>query len=483
MTTATIEVPEGGWQVQPAAYQLVADILDIACQNSPWLDQLRRDMLQQSGTRLVDWIDHLAVPPQQVLAADGSLDGDLSQRLQACGFQTTPIAVADSSGGKILGIGFKSTETYWMQPLGIFPKIQCSNDVIKTRVAIKVDSVSDFLVAHGLQHCEIQGRAGGRMQKALVNESEVVQVYVVARQGWPHWELPSESDQNIADAVHHLDSLRRRDRGVDQDQAFSTALERIEQAVGALGQDWACALFFQAEREFWQFRNQAARVQKRRQDVLGLGWANHDHHTYRCSRDYFPQLIHSLETLGVRCRERFYAGKQAGWGAQVLEHPTGGIVIFADVDLLPEELSGDFAHEGFAPLDKLGTVGLWCMLHGDSFAGAGLHHLECQFEFQAAREQLEAAGIGNMNPFTDFDHLKQSFTAPETWTVNPTRLQKAVDCAAITQQQAQQMTAKGAIGSHLEVLERNDGYKGFNQTGISDIIAKTDPRKILEASN
>jgi hypothetical protein len=35
----------------------------------------------------------------------------------------------------------------------------------------------------------------------------------------------------------------------------------------------------------------------------------------------------------------------------------------------------------------------------------------------------------------------------------------------------------GAIGSHLENLERNDGYKGFNQQGVSDIISKTDPRK------
>jgi hypothetical protein len=33
------------------------------------------------------------------------------------------------------------------------------------------------------------------------------------------------------------------------------------------------------------------------------------------------------------------------------------------------------------------------------------------------------------------------------------------------------------LGSHLEILERNDGYKGFNQTGVSDIIARTDPRK------
>ena len=35
-----------------------------------------------------------------------------------------------------------------------------------------------------------------------------------------------------------------------------------------------------------------------------------------------------------------------------------------------------------------------------------------------------------------------------------------------------------SLGSHLEILERNDGFKGFNQTGVSEIILKTDPRKI-----
>ena len=35
---------------------------------------------------------------------------------------------------------------------------------------------------------------------------------------------------------------------------------------------------------------------------------------------------------------------------------------------------------------------------------------------------------------------------------------------------------EGVIGSHLENLERGDGFKGFNQTGINDIIARTDPR-------
>ena len=48
----------------------------------------------------------------------------------------------------------------------------------------------------------------------------------------------------------------------------------------------------------------------------------------------------------------------------------------------------------------------------------------------------------------------------------------------ITPEQAARFREHGAVGSHLENLERNDGFKGFNQTGVSQIIAKTDPRKM-----
>lgn len=32
------------------------------------------------------------------------------------------------------------------------------------------------------------------------------------------------------------------------------------------------------KRDYWPSRNRAARVQRERQDRLGLGWANHDRH-------------------------------------------------------------------------------------------------------------------------------------------------------------------------------------------------------------
>jgi hypothetical protein len=254
----------------------------------------------------------------------------------------------------------------------------------------------------------------------------------------------------------------------------------IEAAIADLGRDITCDLFFAAEREFWQRRNQAAQIQKARQDRLGLGWGNHDHHTFRSSREHFAALVATWELLGLECRERFYAGKEAGWGAQVMEQPVTRIITFNDVDLSPQELIGDFSHLGLPPRQRgqrLGTVGLWCALHGDSFLQAGMHHLEAQFDFEALRDQLGSQGVKTMKPFTNFAFLRQAFTEGERWTVREPRLRRLLERGQLTPEQADEFRANGAIGSHLENLERNDGYKGFNQTGVSEIIAATDPRK------
>ena len=103
---------------------------------------------------------------------------------------------------------------------------------------------------------------------------------------------------------------------------------------------------------------------------------------FRCSRKLFKRTIEVLETLGFYCRERFYAGGEAGWGAQVLEQPVAGFVIFADVDMAPEEVTHDFDHRTIESPTELGTVGLWTALHGDSILKAGMHHLECQFDHE-----------------------------------------------------------------------------------------------------
>jgi hypothetical protein len=189
------------------------------------------------------------------------------------------------------------------------------------------------------------------------------------------------------------------------------------------------------------------------------------------------------EKLGFKPRERFYAGAEAGWGAQVMEQHATGITTFNDVDMSPEELMGDFAHDGLAerPSEPLGTVGIWCGLHGEAILQAGMHHLECVFDWHALRDQMAVEGsIRTMDPFTTFPYLRQAFTEGERWHVSESRIKTLLESGRISATQAASFRAHGAVGSHLENLERNDGFKGFNQQGVSDIIGRTDPRRLVQ---
>jgi hypothetical protein len=47
----------------------------------------------------------------------------------------------------------------------------------------------------------------------------------------------------------------------------------------------------------------------------------------------------------------------------------------------------------------------------------------------------------------------------------------------ITADEAERFRTEGAVGSHLEILQRREGYKGFNQQAVGAILSETDPRK------
>ena len=153
------------------------------------------------------------------------------------------------------------------------------------------------------------------------------------------------------------------------------------------------------------------------------------------------------------------------------------IVVFADLDLSPKETEIDFAHESLPMKKKLGTVGLWVGLHGESFFQAGLHHVAGRFNFDRLRDHLAIEGIDSMEPFSNFDFFKQAFLAGEMWQVIPERTKKLLDDGSITQKQYKRFLKQGARGSHLEDLQRGEGFKGFNQKSVSAVIKATDPRR------
>jgi hypothetical protein len=445
---------EFAWQCYPDAANVVTQLLCRFVGTIPAAASLASRMHEETGTRLVDWVDHVCLPGSHHAAC----------QLAQCGFESTS----------------DDDQQVWKHAGGMFPVIRVG-DFNATRLAIKTESVADFLFKHRVC-AEIEGQPLSKLRMARVGAADSHELWVVQRHGSVGFRTSDVSSALIVLALRHSEALLRRKRDFDNDRdGFDHARELVRAAVSDLGVDWTCDLFFAAERQYWQSRNRAARVQKSRQDALGLGWANHDHHTYRSSRQSFARLISLLEGLGFQCRERFYGGAEAGWGAQVLEQPAAGIVVFADVDLTPTEVAGDFAHDGLPSRGELGTVGLWCRLHGEAMLQAGMHHLECQFDFDAARQQLAAEGITTMAPFTDFDHLKQAFTEGQVWQVSTQRIDAAFADGLITEAQATRFRDFGSTGSHLEILQRDDGYKGFNQTGISEIIRETDPRNVTDS--
>jgi len=448
------------WECQPAAENFVSGKVDALLSKIPQAAVLAERLKDEASVRFIDMVDTILLHRD-----DAQIDA-----IRAAGWTRQN----ESAGFTIL-----------TNELGLFPPIAINTQQPRGTVCIdlKVEFVSDFLAANDLQR-DVVGEPLSQMRSAVLHEKDGFTLAAIERHGLRGYS----PDLSIkpADVLSVLEAFRLRPRFVENDvDAFKATQDLIDNGIAKIGRPYTCDLFFAAEREYWMKRNRAARAQKSRQDRRGIGWANHDHHTYRSSREAFPMLVSVFEKLGFHCRERFYAGLEAGWGAQVMEEPVTGIITFNDVDMSPQELMGDFSHEGFSGKpDKLGTVGLWCGLHGEAFLQAGMHHLEAQFDFDHLRDHLEIeAGVKTMKPFTDFEYLTQAFTEGERWKVDRNRIENLLKTNHITQEQAEQFRVDGAIGSHLENLERNQGFKGFNQKGVSEIIAATDPRKQMAGTS
>jgi len=340
-------------------------------------------------------------------------------------------------------------------------------------LALGVDEIDDFRKVYG-NGKDIQGLPNAGFRKLVIVNEGKFSLSAVERRGFSGYMVVDSNDIDpYVEASKALDARRRtfssNEEGILETEKLLTHLR------SRLSKQRLADAFFRTERHYWESRNHAAMVQKKRQDEVGAGWGNVDHHTFRSSRENFAALIRIFELLGLNPRERFHAGAQAGWGAQILEDTDGRNVVFADVDLSEEEKDTDFTHQRLEPRDKLGTVGLWVSLHGESIFEAGMHHLAARFRFDDAREDLRGEGVGMMKAFSNFPFLKQAFTEPEKWRVKNDKLNILLKKHQLSEEQASAFVRDGAVASHLENIQRGQGFKGFNQNSVSVIIKWTNP--------
>lgn len=443
------------WPVCYQAEELLLNRIDDFLSRNRFAHQLAERMRDETGTLLLDWIDCLVLP-----------EGD-EQALREAGFTEDPLSET-ANGGVALH-----------HPDALLPHVLLAKTDPDFWIALvlRTENLVDFMAAHNLTG-EPEGEPFSRFRRLVVSVEHETRFEAVERRGYRGFVPALRRADELAAFLKARELWQTRRRAfADDAEGYASAHALLDQIISMIGRDLACHVVFEGERAYWQRRNRAAQIQKQRQDRLGLGWANHDHHTFRSSRRHFLDLMRVMEKLGFERRERYYAGAQAGWGAQILEQPVEGIVVFTDVDLMPEETAIDFSRQPLPPPARLGTIGLWVGLHGESFLEAGMHHLEARFDFALVRDQLKSLDVAGMPPFSDFEFLKQAFTEGERWPVRRERAEKLRREGLIAEEQVQKFLAEGAIGSHLETLQRRGGFKGFNQKSVSAIIAATDPRK------
>jgi hypothetical protein len=439
------------WPRCPEAAAFFQDQFRAFAAANPDIEAMAARFLNGAGVNILNLVDHWIFPDTPGLPDD----------LLKMGF----VEVTMPEGDRV-----------WTHLEARLPRLRFKSKVEAPVLALAVESIERFAQANGLKLESCHGDPDSRYLCAhypLPNG----ELMIIERRGYNGFAPGTLSAEEREQIERARAAFHNRDRSGDDAEVLDRTQRLVERAVGAIGRDRATDEFFAAERAYYMTRNRAARWQFAQQQRLGFDWANHDHHTYRCSRAVFRDLIKLWHTLGFVSRERFYAGAEAGWGAQVLEHPVSRVVIFADLDIAPEELDIDFASVDLPPRDTLGTIGLWCALHSSSIGVAGMHHLEAEFDFAKAQALLEAAGFGVMAPFTDLPMLRQAFTEAEIWQVAPERVQALREQHLLTPEQADRFLKQGAAGSHLEILQRWEGFKGFNKTGISAIVEATDARR------
>jgi hypothetical protein len=443
------------WPLAFEAEKILHSHLEAFLDANHFARRLSERMRAETGTDFFEWIDHLALPPE----AQGPL--------RDAGFVTEE------------GMETPNGDVVLHQPRATLPRVILRAGPARhpSAIALRPESVADFIARHNLGG-EIEGAPLSRYRRLTVSDENGARLEVVERQAYRGFTPAPLRPGEVEALLAAKELWRTRPRAFAEDgEGFAVADRLLDESVSLAGPDRTCQIFFEEERAYWEKRNRAARTQKFRQEQLGLGWGNHDHHTFRSSRAHFVDLNAFLLRLGFAKRERYYAGSEAGWGAQISEQPTVGIVVFADVDLMPEETRVDFSIHPLGPAPKLGTVGLWVGLHGESFLEAGMHHLEARFDFPLLQDQLAAHGIQTMKPFSDFAFLRQAFTEGERWPVRREKAERLLSGKLITPEQCERFIREGALGSHLENLQRHGGFKGFNQKSVSAVIAATDPRR------
>ncbi|MFT4552345.1 MAG: hypothetical protein ACI9S8_000970 [Chlamydiales bacterium] len=440
------------WECHSDAHKFLIDILQECYSANPVIYHLNESFLERTSSSLFYWVDHFVV----------DFAASIERDLEKCGFEQE----AATSAYRV-----------FTHPTARLPSVVVRDEYEQPTagVTLKVDNISDFLMSHNVT-ANIEGIPLSEYRRSCVSEENGVSLWVVERRGTRSMEPSHHEPSYILDYLKGIEKWqsRPRDRS-DDSEALHITIELAEQIISVVGLDTAAWMVLDCERKYWQSRNTAGQLQFSRQNSQGLGWANHLCHVFRSSRKHFTMFVRLFETLGFHCREKIYAGAEAGWGAQVMENSNAGLEVLLEVDLIPGEIDTAFSHHPLPELEPLGPIGLWCALHGESLLQAGMHRQVAWISNEKVWKNSHKTGICMLEPLHESERFKQGWTKGEIWGVDPKRVQVLVQNAHISSPQAEEFLGNGVIGSHLEILECKEGYKGFDKNSLGAFIKQTNP--------
>src|SRR6267142_2005696 len=267
-----MSTPQFDWPLANDAEALLRRYVATFLAQNSFARQLADRMRDETGTDFFEWVDHLIVSPSEknaLLDAGFVLDNE-----------------AESPDG----------ESVYENPRATLPRVMLrpGEKQNPSIIALRPEFVADLIPAHNLS-ADIEGEPFSRYRRAIISEENGTRVEAVERHAYRGF-VPVPLDFNQLRAIIKAKELwqtRRRLFPNDTD-GFDIANKILDQSLELVGRDLSCEFFFASERAYWESRNRAAQIQKRRQDQLGLGWGNHDHHTFRCSREHFVDLIQFL---------------------------------------------------------------------------------------------------------------------------------------------------------------------------------------------
>jgi hypothetical protein len=372
------------WLHSPGAEDFVARKVDQFVAAMPPVRALQAD-LAFTNTRLVDWLDHLAL-------ADGA---ETQKQLAGLGFELDQVAAEPG-------------DSVYYHPRALLPRVllraetgAAPGDVVA--MAVQVENVSEFLEARQAG-AMVEGTPFGPYRRAGVwrwNGREFLAVERRGHRGFIPLRMPPDYPLRYLHAFERWDTRPRQFDDVHSGMAQTLALART--LVREMGSGMAAWIALAAEHTYWQRRSRPRHTRLDHQDRLGMGWLNRNHYTFRSSRATFGALAQVLEALGFRPHARFHAGAEVGWGAQVLEQPACRVTVL--VDLAPDEVAGDSEPR----------LDLWCTLHGESMLIAGLHHFIDRFV------PVQTAGLmaeWDVKMMTPFASVRRTMAQEQGWRAN-----------------------------------------------------------------